>query len=81
MMLKLEQVSVCPTTARGIAEIDVHGNSLHIHRAGISTEDAARIVRLGATHSHIPRAASGRAPDRDRNCVRGVAGAGVKHIC
>jgi len=37
-----------------ITKIDVHESSLYIQCAGISTEDAAKIVRLSTTHSHIP---------------------------
>ena len=37
-----------------IHEIDVHGNLLYIQCAGIEITDAAKILRLGTTHSHIP---------------------------
>ena len=37
-----------------ITEIDVHESSLCIQCAGIEVSDAAKIVRLSTTHSHIP---------------------------
>lgn len=42
--------------AGGIHEVDVHdgAGSVFIQCAGIEVADARKIVRLGATHSHIP---------------------------
>lgn len=37
-----------------ITEIDVHGNPLYVQCSGIEVTDAAAIVRISTTHSHIP---------------------------
>ncbi len=37
-----------------IHEVEVHDSSIFIQCVGIEVADAKRIVRLGATHSHIP---------------------------
>ena len=37
-----------------ITEIDVHGNLIYIQCCGIEVTDAASIVRMSTTHSHIP---------------------------
>ena len=37
-----------------ITEIDVNENSLYLQCAGIEIADAAKVVRLSTTHSHIP---------------------------
>jgi len=37
-----------------IAEVDVHGNPLYLQCSGIGVEDAAAIVWMSTTHSHIP---------------------------